>query len=44
MAVNLPELSGASKVKVFASEAELIAILDRIAGTLFRPKIVITGS
>src|SRR6202158_4021446 len=40
-AVNLPELSQASLVKVFAGQRELIAIATRIAGTLFHPKIVL---
>lgn len=40
-AVNLPELSHAPMVKVFAGQRELIGIATRIAGTLFRPKIVL---
>jgi tRNA pseudouridine55 synthase len=40
-AVNLPELSSARKVKVFANQKELIAIATRVAGTLFHPKIVL---
>ena len=40
-AVNLPELSQARQVKVFAGQRELIAIAARIAGTLFHPKIVL---
>ena len=39
-AVNLPELSRAREVKVFHRQRELIAISTRIAGTLFRPRIV----
>ncbi len=39
--VNLPEMSGAPLVKVFASQTELIAIARRVAGTLFHPKIVL---
>lgn len=39
--VNLPELSRARQVKVFASQRELIAIATRVAGTLFHPKIVL---
>lgn len=39
-AVNLPELSRAKLVKVFLSQTELIAIVTRIAGTLFQPKVV----
>ncbi len=42
-AVNLPELSRAKHVKVFAGQRELIAIATRIAGTLFHPKIVLGG-
>jgi tRNA pseudouridine55 synthase len=41
-AVNLPELSQAKQVKVFAGQRELIAIATRIAGTLFHPKIVLS--
>lgn len=39
-AVNLPELSRAKQVKVFRGQRELIAIANRIAGTLFQPKVV----
>jgi tRNA pseudouridine55 synthase len=42
--VNLPELSRARQVKVFAGQRELIAIATRVAGTLFHPKIVFCGS
>ncbi len=42
--VNLPEMSRAPQVKVFYGQAELIAIATRIAGTLFHPGIVFTGS
>ncbi len=42
-AVNLPELSQAKHVKVFAGQRELIAIATRIAGTLFHPKIVLAS-
>jgi tRNA pseudouridine55 synthase len=38
--INLPELSRARQVKVFASQTELLAIATRVAGTLFHPKIV----
>jgi tRNA pseudouridine55 synthase len=38
--VNLPQLSRARQVKVFAGQSELIAIATRVAGTLFHPKIV----
>jgi tRNA pseudouridine55 synthase len=41
-AVNLPELSQARQVKVFAGQKELIAIATRVAGTLFHPRIVLT--
>jgi tRNA pseudouridine55 synthase len=40
-AVNLPEMSDAKLVRVFANQSELIAIATRIAGTLFQPKIVL---
>jgi tRNA pseudouridine55 synthase len=39
--VNLPELSRARQVKVFAGQRNLIAIATRVAGTLFHPKIVL---
>ena len=42
-AVNLPELSRARQVKVFAGQRELIAIATRIAGTLFHPRIVLAA-
>ncbi len=42
-AANLPELSRARLVKVFAGQAELIAIASRVAGTLFHPKVVLVG-
>ncbi len=42
-AVNLPELSRAPLVKVFAGQAQLIAIASRVAGTLFHPKVVLVG-
>jgi len=41
--VNLPELSKAKQVKVFQGQTELIAIATRVAGTLFHPKVVLTG-
>jgi tRNA pseudouridine55 synthase len=41
--VNLPELSRAPQVKVFYGQRELIAIVTRIAGTLFHPKIVLAA-
>jgi tRNA pseudouridine55 synthase len=40
-AVNLPELSRASRVKVFYGQRELIAIATRVAGSLFHPKVVL---
>jgi tRNA pseudouridine55 synthase len=40
-AVNLSELSAARQVKVFAGERKLLAIANRIAGTLFQPKVVL---
>jgi tRNA pseudouridine55 synthase len=42
-AVNLPEMSRAPQVKVFYGQRDLIAIATRVAGTLFRPRIVFTG-
>jgi tRNA pseudouridine55 synthase len=41
--VNLPELSRARQVKVFAGHRDLIAIATRVAGTLFHAKIVLCG-
>jgi tRNA pseudouridine55 synthase len=41
--VNLPELSRARQVKVFCGQKDLIAIATRVAGTLFHPKIVLSG-
>jgi tRNA pseudouridine55 synthase len=41
--VNLPELSRARYVKVFANQSELIAIATRVAGSLFHPKIVFSA-
>jgi tRNA pseudouridine55 synthase len=38
--VNLPDVSRAREVKVFAGQTDLIAIATRIAGTLFHAKIV----
>jgi tRNA pseudouridine55 synthase len=37
---NLPELSGAPLVKVFAGQRELVGIARRVAGTLFQPVVV----
>lgn len=42
-AVNLPEMSRAPRVKVFCGHRDLIAIANRIAGTLFHPGIVFVG-
>jgi tRNA pseudouridine55 synthase len=42
--VNLPEFSDAPLVKVFADQQLLIAIAQRIAGTLFQPRVVLFGS
>ena len=44
MPVNLPEMSKAKLVKVFYGQSELIAIVSRVAGTLFHPKVVLAGS
>jgi tRNA pseudouridine55 synthase len=41
--INLPELSRARLVKVFQGQRDLIAIATRVAGTLFHPKIVLSG-
>lgn len=40
MAVNLPEYSTASLVKIFEGQHRLVAIGKRIAGTLFQPVVV----
>jgi len=42
-AVNLPEFSKSSLVRVFAGQRELLAIARRVAGTLFQPKVVLNG-
>jgi tRNA pseudouridine55 synthase len=42
--VNLPDVSRARQVKVFAGQRDLIAIATRIAGTLFHPKLVLCGA
>jgi tRNA pseudouridine55 synthase len=39
--VNLPEFSRCRLVKVFRGQNELIAVCQRIAGTLFQPKVVL---
>jgi tRNA pseudouridine55 synthase len=41
--VNLPEFSDAPLVKVFANQELLVAIMHRIAGTLFEPSVVLFG-
>lgn len=38
---NLPEFSQAAMVKVFAGQRELVAIAQRVAGTLFQPVVVL---
>ena len=43
MAVNLPEMSRAPLVKVFAGQAELVCIASRVAGTLLLPMVVLGG-
>lgn len=43
-AINLPDYSRATMVRVFVGQRELLAIAKRIAGTLFQPKIVLAGS
>jgi tRNA pseudouridine55 synthase len=40
--VNLPEFSAAREVKVFGGQRGLLAIVIRIAGTLFQPRIVLS--
>jgi tRNA pseudouridine55 synthase len=42
--VNLPEFSDAPLVKVFANQYLLIAVVQRIAATLFQPRVVLYGS
>jgi len=43
-AVNLPEFSTARLVKVFADQTRIVAIAERLAGTLFRPHVVLYGN
>jgi tRNA pseudouridine55 synthase len=43
-AVNLPEFSKATLVRVFGGQRELIAIAKRVAGTLFQPKVVLNAN
>jgi len=40
-AVNLPEYSTAPLAKVFAGQRDLVAIVRRVAGTLFQPVVVL---
>jgi tRNA pseudouridine55 synthase len=40
-AVNLPEYSSAPLAKVFAGQRHLVAIVRRVAGTLFQPIVVL---
>src|ERR1700684_317072 len=40
-AVNLPEFSAAPLAKVFAGQRALVAIVRRVAGTLFQPIVVL---
>jgi tRNA pseudouridine55 synthase len=40
-AVNLPEFSDAPLAKVFAGQRDLVAIVRRVAGTLFQPIVVL---
>jgi tRNA pseudouridine55 synthase len=40
---NLPELSRAPLVKVFAGQRELVGIAKRVAGTLFQPVVIFSG-
>jgi tRNA pseudouridine55 synthase len=42
--INLPEFSQAPLVKVFADQQLLVAVVQRIAGTLFQPRVVLFGS
>jgi tRNA pseudouridine55 synthase len=44
MALNLPDYSRCSHVKVFRGQAELVAICARVAGTLFQPRVVLMTS
>ena len=41
--VNLPELSRARQVKVFAGQRDLIAVATRVAGSLFHAKLVLNA-
>ena len=39
--VNLPEFSDAPLVKVFANQYLLVAVVQRVAATLFKPRVVL---
>jgi hypothetical protein len=39
-AVNLPKFSKWTSVRIFGGQREQIAISQRVAGTLFQPKVV----
>jgi tRNA pseudouridine55 synthase len=41
MQVNLPEYSSAAQAKIFTAQRDLLAIGQRIAGTLFQPVVVL---
>ena len=41
MTANLPEYSNAAMVKIFTSQRDLLAVGQRIAGTLFQPVVVL---
>jgi tRNA pseudouridine55 synthase len=43
MAVNLADMSRSKYVKVFRGQADLICIAQRVAGSLFHPKVVLLG-
>jgi tRNA pseudouridine55 synthase len=40
MQIALPEFTGASVVKVFATQREMVGVAERVAGALFQPSIV----
>ncbi len=40
-AVNLPDFSSALRIKVFADQQTLVAVCSRVAGCLFRPRVVL---
>jgi tRNA pseudouridine55 synthase len=40
-AANLPDFSDAPLVKLFANQHLLVAVVQRVAGTLFQPKVVL---